>query len=72
MEAAVRVFEKSEWINAGRGSALNCFGEVECDAMIMNGENMKTGTTTIYLDPFLHIENLNRSCQKIPSIPGNG
>ena len=43
VEAAVRVFEDSEYFNAGRGSSLNCFGEVECDAMIMDGHEMKTG-----------------------------
>ena len=43
MEAAVRVFEDSEYFNAGCGSSLTCFGEVECDAMIMDGHTMKTG-----------------------------
>jgi beta-aspartyl-peptidase (threonine type) len=43
VEAAVRVFEDSEYFNAGCGSSLTCFGEVECDAMIMDGHTMKTG-----------------------------
>ena len=43
VEAAVSVFEKSTLFNAGRGSALNNFGEVECDALIMDGKTMNTG-----------------------------
>ena len=43
VEAAVSVFEESDFFNAGRGSALNCLGEVECDAMIMDGNEMNTG-----------------------------
>ena len=44
VEKAVRVFEEHGYFNAGRGSCLNEDGEVECDAMIMDGEKMKTGT----------------------------
>ena len=42
-EQAIRVFEEHGHFNAGRGSCLNESGKVECDAMIMNGNNMKTG-----------------------------
>ena len=44
MEKAIRVFEEHNDFNAGRGSCLNTSGGVECDAMIMDGHNMKTGT----------------------------
>ena len=43
VEQVVRVFEEHGHFNAGRGSCLNESGEVECDAMIMSGNNMKTG-----------------------------
>ena len=43
VEAAVSLFEESDFFNAGRGSALNCLNEVECDAMIMDGDTMDTG-----------------------------
>ncbi len=43
VEAAVCVFENNEYFNAGRGSYLNCNGEVECDAMIMEGHTLKNG-----------------------------
>ncbi|XP_028392653.1 isoaspartyl peptidase/L-asparaginase-like [Dendronephthya gigantea] len=43
VEAAVRVLEDNEYFNAGYGSALNNDGEVECDAMIMNGSALSTG-----------------------------
>ena len=43
VEAAVSVFEGSKYFNAGVGSFLNNFGEVECDAMIMDGNKINTG-----------------------------
>ena len=43
VEKAVRVFEEHDHFNAGRGSFLNVCDEVECDAMIMDGNSMKTG-----------------------------
>ena len=43
VEQAIRIFEQHGHFNAGRGSCLNTSGEVECDAMIMDGNNMKTG-----------------------------
>ena len=43
VEKAIRVLEEHSHFNAGRGSFLNTSGEVECDAMIMDGNNLKTG-----------------------------
>ena len=43
VEEAVCFLEVSKYFNAGRGSLLNNDGEVECDAMIMDGHTMKTG-----------------------------
>ena len=43
VEIAVRILEDSEHFNAGCGSLMNNSGEVECDAMIMDGNTMKTG-----------------------------
>ena len=46
VEAAVRVLEDNEIFNAGRGSLLNHEGEVECDAMIMEGHTLNNGSIT--------------------------
>ena len=50
VEAAVRIMEKNENFNAGVGSLLNNSDEVECDAMIMDGHQMKTGTCIPYIN----------------------
>ena len=51
VEQAVRVFEEHGHFNAGRGSCLNTSGEVECDALIMDGHEMKTGRYTVRRKP---------------------
>ena len=43
VEAAIKVMEDDEAFNAGRGSKLNIFGQVEMDASLMEGESMKAG-----------------------------
>ncbi|CAB3981311.1 isoaspartyl peptidase L-asparaginase-like [Paramuricea clavata] len=43
VEAAVRDLENNEYFNAGYGSLLNNDGEVECDAMIMEGHTLRYG-----------------------------
>ncbi|XP_046853565.1 isoaspartyl peptidase/L-asparaginase-like [Xenia sp. Carnegie-2017] len=43
VEKAVSILESSDLFMIGRGSPLNSEGEVECDAMIMDGDTLKTG-----------------------------
>lgn len=47
VEAAVNVMENHYLFNAGRGSALNENAEVEMDASIMNGKDLKPGAVSI-------------------------
>ncbi len=47
VEQAVILLEDNPLFNAGRGSTLNCKGEVEMDASIMNGKNMKAGAVSM-------------------------
>src|SRR5690348_7248094 len=47
VEAAVKSLEDNPLFNAGRGSALNEKAEIEMDAAIMNGKNMKCGAVSI-------------------------
>lgn len=43
VEAAVAVMEDDETFDAGRGSFLTREGRVQMDALLMNGENLRTG-----------------------------
>lgn len=47
VEAAVKSLEDNPLFNAGRGSALNEKAEVEMDAAIMNGKDMRSGAVSI-------------------------
>ncbi len=47
VECAVRLLEDNPYFNAGRGSALNCEGEVEMDAAIMSGRTLKAGAVSM-------------------------
>src|SRR4051812_33984245 len=47
VEQAVRTLEDNGIFNAGHGSALNNKGEVEMDAAVMNGENLKAGAVSM-------------------------
>jgi L-asparaginase / beta-aspartyl-peptidase len=44
VEAAVRSLEDDSTFDAGRGSFLNAVGEVEMDAMIMHGKELRFGS----------------------------
>lgn len=43
VEKCVNILEDNEIFNAGRGSVINTEGEVEMDASIMDGSNLKAG-----------------------------
>lgn len=43
VEAAIMVLEDDQVFDAGYGSHLNLDGHVECDAIIMNGETLRSG-----------------------------
>jgi beta-aspartyl-peptidase (threonine type) len=43
VEAAVRSLENNPTFNAGRGSVLNAAGEVELDAIVMDGKTLNLG-----------------------------
>ncbi|MBO9657276.1 MAG: isoaspartyl peptidase/L-asparaginase [Chitinophagaceae bacterium] len=43
VEAVVNVLEDNPYFNAGKGSALNNYGQVEMDASIMEGQTMRSG-----------------------------
>jgi beta-aspartyl-peptidase (threonine type) len=47
VEAAVNAMENNALFNAGRGAALNEYGEVEMDASIMDGKNLNPGAVSI-------------------------
>lgn len=47
VETAIILLEDNPLFNAGRGSALNCKGEIEMDASIMNGKNLKAGAVSM-------------------------
>jgi beta-aspartyl-peptidase (threonine type) len=47
VEAAVRMLEDLPLFNAGRGSAINHKGEIEMDASIMDGSNLKAGAVSM-------------------------
>src|ERR1700733_3451932 len=43
IEAAITVMEDDDTFDAGRGSFLTRDGRVQLDALMMNGENLRTG-----------------------------
>jgi beta-aspartyl-peptidase (threonine type) len=47
VQEAIQILEDNHLFNAGKGSALNCLGEVEMDASIMNGNNLDAGAVSM-------------------------
>ncbi|HHT0592122.1 TPA: isoaspartyl peptidase/L-asparaginase family protein [Legionella anisa] len=47
VEQAVALLEDNPLFNAGKGSALNCRGEVEMDASIMSGTDLQAGAVSM-------------------------
>ena len=47
VEEAIMLLEDNALFNAGKGSTLNCKGEVEMDASIMYGKNLKAGAVAM-------------------------
>lgn len=47
VEQGVQYLEDDPMFNAGRGSSLNCRGEVEMDASIMDGQSLKAGAVAL-------------------------
>jgi beta-aspartyl-peptidase (threonine type) len=43
VEAAIKILEDDPTFDAGKGSVLNCIGEIELDAMIMDGRTLEMG-----------------------------
>ena len=43
IEKAIMIMEDDPTFDAGTGSVLNCVGEIELDAMIMDGKTLKLG-----------------------------
>nr|XP_006007874.1 PREDICTED: isoaspartyl peptidase/L-asparaginase-like [Latimeria chalumnae] len=46
VEAAVRILEDNSVFDAGHGAVLNADGDVELDAIIMNGETLTAGAVS--------------------------
>lgn len=54
-QAAVESMENDEAFNAGRGSVLNLKGEIEMEALIMEGKDMKAGKECIlFINIFIY------------------
>ena len=58
VEAAVNILELDPTFDAGRGSFLNARGQVEMDASIMDGANLKFGAP--WSHPGFHAPCFNR------------
>jgi beta-aspartyl-peptidase (threonine type) len=60
VEAAVRVLEDNPALNAGRGAVLNARGEIELDAMLMDGKALRVGAVAAVRN-ILHPVSLARA-----------
>jgi len=59
VEAAVRILEEDATFDAGRGAFLNAIGEIELDAMIMDGATLNFGAL-VAVQNILHPVSLAR------------
>lgn len=64
VEEAIKTMEVDEEFNAGYGSVLTSAGEVEMDACIMDGSNMKVGAVTGVQDIFHTISLARKVMEK--------
>ena len=46
VEACIRLMENNALFNAGKGAVINAKGDIELDASIMNGEDLKAGAVS--------------------------
>lgn len=65
VEAAVNILEELPVFDAGRGSFLNAAGEIELDAMIMDGSNLEFGAVAA-LQNILHPVSVAKSIYHHP------
>jgi len=65
VEAAVNILEELPVFDAGRGSFLNAIGEIELDAMIMDGANLEFGAVAA-LQNILHPVSVAKSIYAHP------
>lgn len=66
VEAAVRILEDSPMLDAGRGSFLNSAGDIEMDALIMDGATMDLGAVAavqLVLNPISLARKVMTDCE---------
>ncbi|XP_066246193.1 probable isoaspartyl peptidase/L-asparaginase GA20639 [Euwallacea similis] len=68
VEAAVKVMEDDEAFNAGYGSVLNFDGEIEMDASIMVGADLRAGAVTVVRDIKYPISLARLVMEKTPHV----
>lgn len=66
VEEAVKHMELDDFFNAGYGSVLTCEGNVEMEASIMNGKDLKAGCVTGIVDVMHPISVARRVMEKTP------
>ncbi|WP_255536056.1 isoaspartyl peptidase/L-asparaginase [Legionella sp. MW5194] len=67
VEAAVCVLEDDPHFNAGRGSTLNCHGEIAMDASIMDGKTLKAGAVSMIREVKNPVSLARKIMEKNPS-----
>ncbi len=74
VEAAIYVLEETELFTAGRGACKNTDGEIELDAMIMDGNRLESGAVMAVQDIIHPISLARYVLERTPNyqIAGNG